>query len=152
MRGKDNSTGIGVVEVYDLDQLADSRLANISTRGLVQSGDNVMIGGFIPGGGTASLRVLLRAMGPSLAPFGVSNPLADPTLELRDGNGTLVLSNDDWRDDPDQETLIMQTGIPPGDNAESAMVVTLPPAQHTAIVAGKGTATGVALVEAYHLQ
>jgi hypothetical protein len=151
VRGKDNSTGIGVVEVYDLDLLADSRLANISTRGLVQTGDNVMIGGFIPGGGSANLRVLLRAIGPSLGQFGVSNPLADPTLELRDANGALVASNDNWRDDAAQEALINQTGIPPSNNAESAIVVTIAPAQHTAIVAGKG-ATGVALVEAYHLQ
>ena len=105
LRGKDNSTGIGVVEVYDLDQLADSRFANISTRGVVESADNVMIGGFIPGGGSASLRILLRALGPSLSQFAVPNPLADPTLELRDGNGALVASNDDWRDDPNQEML-----------------------------------------------
>ena len=152
VRGKDNSTGIGVVEVYDIDQLADSRLANISTRGFVQPGDNVMIGGFIPGGGSANLRVLLRAIGPSLSQFGVSNPLADPTLELRDENGALVASNDDWRDNQAQETLINQTGIPPSNDAEAAIVITIPPARHTAIVAGKGSATGVALVEAYHLQ
>lgn len=152
VRGKDNTTGIGTVEVYDLDQLADSRLANISTRGHVQSADNVMIGGFIPGGGSASLRVLLRAIGPSLGPLGVNNPLEDPTLELRDGNGALVAFNDDWKDDSNQETLINQTGIPPGNDAESAIVALLPPAPHTAIVAGKGTATGVALVEAFHLQ
>ena len=152
VRGTNNGTGIGVVEVYDLDVLADSRLANISTRGLVQPGDNVMIGGFIPGGGSATLRVLLRAMGPSLSQFGVANPLADPTLQLRDANGALVASNDNWRDDPAQETLINDTGIPPGNNNESAIVATLAPAPHTAIVAGKGSATGVALVEAYHLQ
>jgi glucose/arabinose dehydrogenase len=152
VRGKDNSTGIGVVEVYDLDQLADSRLANISTRGHVQSADNVMIGGFIPGGGSASLTVLLRAIGPSLSQLGIANPLPDPTLQLRDGNGALVASNDDWRDDSSQEALIMQTGIPPGNDAESAIVATIPPAPHTAIVAGKGNATGVALVEAYDLR
>jgi glucose/arabinose dehydrogenase len=152
VRGSGNSTGIGVVEVYDLDLLGDARLSNISTRGLVQPGDNVMIGGFIPGGGSASLRVLLRALGPSLSQFGIANPLADPTLELRDGNGALVASNDNWRDDPTQETLINQTGIPPTNNAESAIVATIPPARHTAIVAGKGGATGVALVEVYHLE
>ena len=152
VRGKDNATGIGVVEVYDLDQLADSRLANISTRGHVQSADNVMIGGFIPGGGSASLRILLRAIGPSLTQFGIANPLPDPTLELRDENGALVASNDNWREDPSQEALINQTGLPPGNNAESAIVLTIPPARHTAIVAGKSGATGVALVEAFHLQ
>ncbi len=151
VRGAGNTTGVGVVEIYDLDQVADSRLANISTRGLVQPGDNVMIGGFIPGGGTTTLRLLLRAIGPSLSQFGVSNPLADPTLELRDENGALVASNDNWKDNPAQQTEIQNTGIPPTNDAESAMVVTLPPARHTAIVAGKGSATGVALVEAYHL-
>lgn len=152
VRGKDNGTGIGVVEVYDLDLLGDSRLRNISTRGLVQPGDNVMIGGFIPGGGSASLNVLLRALGPSLAQLGIANPLADPTLELRDGNGALVRSNDNWRDDSAQEALINATGIPPSDNAESAIVATIAPERHTVIVAGKGSATGVALVEAYHLE
>ena len=152
VRGTGSNTGIGVVEVYDLDLLGDSRLSNISTRAFVQPGDNVMIGGFIPGGGSASLSVLLRALGPSLTQFGVSNPLADPTLELRDGNGALVRSNDNWRDDPTQEALINATGIPPSDNAESAIVATIAPERHTVIVAGKGSATGVALVEAYHLQ
>jgi hypothetical protein len=152
VRGTGNNTGIGVVEVYDLDLLGDARLSNISTRGHVQAGDNVMIGGFIPGGGSATLRVLLRALGPSLTQFGVSNPLADPTMELRDENGALVRSNDNWRDDPAQESLINATGIPPSDNAESAIVETIGPARHTVIVAGKGAATGVALVEAYHLQ
>jgi hypothetical protein len=141
-----------VVEVYDLDQLGDAQLSNISTRGLVEPGDNVMIGGFIPGGGSATLEVLLRALGPSLAQLGVPNPLADPTLELRDGNGALVVSNDDWRDDPAQEALINQTGIPPSNDVEAAIVATIAPAPHTVIVGGKGNATGVALVEAYHLE
>jgi hypothetical protein len=96
--------------------------------------------------------VLLRVLGPSLAQFGVSNPLADPTMELRDANGALVRANDNWRDDPAQEALINATGIPPSNNAESAIVETIGPARHTVIVAGKGGATGVALVEAYHLQ
>ena len=152
VRGTGTGTGIGVVEVYDLDLLGDAQLSNISTRGFVQPGDNVMIGGFIPGGGSATLRVLLRALGPSLTPFGVSNPLADPTMELRDANGALVRSNDNWRDDAAQEALINATGIPPSDNAESAIVETIGPARHTVIVAGKGSATGVALVEAYHLE
>ena len=152
VRGKGSETGIGVVEVYDLDQLADSRLVNISTRGHVQSGDNVMIGGFIPGGGSASLRVLLRAIGPSLSQLGISNPLPDPTLELRDANGALVAVNDDWEDDPDEATQIAATGLPPKDEAESAILITIGPARHTAIVAGKGTETGVALVEAFHLE
>jgi len=151
VRGSGNTTGIGAVEIYDLDQLADSRLANISTRGLVEPGDNVMIGGFIPGGGSTNLRVLLRALGPSLSQSGVPNPLGDPTLQLRDGNGALVASNDNWKDDPSQQALITATGIPPTNDAESAIVATIPPAPHTAIVAGKGTATGVALVEAYQL-
>ena len=152
VRGSGNTTGLGAVEIYDLDQLADSRLANISTRGLVEPGDNVMIGGFIPGGGSANLTVLLRGLGPSLSQSNIPNPLPDPTLQLRDANGAVVASNDNWREDQAQEALIRATGIPPTNDAESAIVATLPPAPHTAILAGKGSATGVALVEAYQLQ
>ena len=103
VRGFGNGTGIGVVEGYDLDRTVDSKLANISTRGFVSTGDNVMIGGMIVVG-TAPANVLIRAIGPSLVNFGVPNALPDPTLELRDGNGTLLASNDDWRTrsaDPD---------------------------------------------------
>ncbi len=147
MRGVNNGTGIGVVEAYDLDQTVDSKLANISTRGLVQTGDNVLIGGFIVLGQNP-LRVIVRAIGPSLP---VPGPLANPTLELRDGDGALVASNDDWRDDPLEESEINATGIPPTNDLESAIVRDLVPGLYTVIVRGVNNTTGVALVEAYGL-
>jgi hypothetical protein len=149
LRGKNQTTGIGLVEMYDLDLTSDSKLANISTRGLVQTGSDVMIAGFILGNGTASERVIIRAIGPSLA--NVANVLADPTLALHDGNGTLLISDDNWQDDPSQATQIIATGIAPQDDLESAIVTTLPPGSYTAIVEGKNGGTGVAVVEVYHL-
>ena len=120
-------------------------MANISTRGLVQTGDNVIIGGFIVAG-TLDDTVLIRAIGPSLP---VAGSLADPMLELHDVNGTTIASNDNWRDS--QEAEIEATGIPPTDDAESAILSTLTPGAYTAIVRGVGDTTGVALVEAYNL-
>jgi hypothetical protein len=152
VRGDQNMTGIGVVEVFDLDQTVDSLLANISSRGLVETGDNVMIGGFIVGGGTGSAKVALRAIGPSLSQQGVPNPLPDPTLELRDGNGALLTANDDWEDDPAQAAELVSIGVQPQNDFESALIATLPPGPSTGIVAGKDNAIGVALVEVYHLQ
>jgi hypothetical protein len=149
LRGKNETTGIGVVEMYDLDLASDSKLANISTRGFVQTGDDVMIGGFIFGNGTASEKVIIRAIGPSLT--GIPNVLADPTLELHDSNGTILMSDDNWKDDANQAAQIMATGIPPQNDFESAIVTTLPPGAYTAIVAGKNGGTGVAVVEVYHL-
>jgi pimeloyl-ACP methyl ester carboxylesterase len=148
LRGTNDGTGIGVVEAYDLDQTVDSKLANISTRGFVDTGDSAMIGGMIITGGT-STSVLVRAMGPSLTDAGVSNALQDPTLELYDGNGALITLNDNWRET--QEGEILGTSIPPTDDRESAVLVTLPPGAYTAIVRGKDNSTGVALVEAYQL-
>ncbi|CAN5754115.1 hypothetical protein BH20VER1_BH20VER1_20380 [soil metagenome] len=147
--GVGQPTGVGLVEVYDLDPAADSRLANISTRGMVETGSNVMIGGFILGRQTGARSVIVRAIGPSLAAAGINNALADPTLELRDANGGLVRSNNNWRES--QEAEIIATGVPPSHNAESAIIATLPPAAYTAIVAGNGGGTGVALVEVYQL-
>lgn len=141
-------TGIGLAEIFDLDQPSATELANISTRGLVQAGDDVLIGGFIVGG-TEPAKVLIRGIGPSLAASGVANALADPTLELHDANGA-VIRNDDWRNA--QETEIMATGVPPTDGREPAILSTLSPGLYTAIVRGKGAATGVALVEIYMLQ
>jgi YVTN family beta-propeller protein len=148
VRGKNNTTGVAVVEAYDLDQTADSKLGNIATRGFVQTNANVMIGGTIVTG-NASANVLVRARGPSLANSGVPNPLADPMLELRDASGTLESSNDDWR--TSQETAIQNTGLAPTDNAESAILTTVAPGQHTAIVRGKNNGTGVAIVEIFQL-
>jgi hypothetical protein len=149
LRGKNGTAGIGLVELYDLDTASDSKLANISTRGFVQTGDDVMIGGFILGDGTASENVIIRALGPSLA--GIANVLADPRLDLYDSNGTLLMSDDNWKDDAGQAALIIASGIPPQNDLESAIVTTLPPGAYTAIVAGKDGGAGVALVEVYQL-
>jgi hypothetical protein len=147
VRGVNGTTGIGLVEAYDLDRTVDSKLANISTRGLVQTGDNVLIAGTIVLG-PVSQRVLIRAIGPSLT---LAGKLADPTLELRDGNGGLIRANDNWRSD--QEAEIIATGIPPTNDLESAIVATLPAngAAYTAIVRGVGGTTGIAVVEIYGL-
>ncbi len=146
VHGKGTGTGVGLIEAYGLDGTA--RLANISTRGLVQTGDNVMIGGFIIFNTGAPTNVLVRAIGPSLT--GVANALADPVLELHDGNGTLIASNDNWKDT--QKSEIEASTIPPTNDKESAMVQTLNAGSYTAIVTGKNDTTGVALVEAYNLQ
>ena len=145
VRGVNNGTGIGVVEAYDLDRTVDSKLANISTRGFVQTGDNVLIGGLIVVGQNP-LRVIVRAIGPSLT---LPGALGNPTLELRDGNGALIASNDDWR--TDQEAEIIATGIPPTNDLESAIVRNLAPGNYTAIVRGVNNTTGIAVVEAYAL-
>lgn len=150
LSGKDAGIGNGLVEVYDLNRSANSKLANISTRGFVDIGDNVMIGGFIVGG--ASGKVLLRAIGPSLP---VTGPLQDPLLELHNADGTTAAINDNWKTDQNgqsQEGEIRATTIPPTDDRESAMVKTLPPGNYTAIVRGVGDTTGVALVEVFNLQ
>jgi hypothetical protein len=148
LRGANNTTGVAVVEVYDLDRTFNSKLANISTRGLVQTGDNVLIAGTIVGG-QASQRVLVRAIGPSL---GIPGSLLDPTLELRDGNGALIEGNDNWQDSPNRQAII-DTTIPPTNNSESAILATLPAnnANYTAIVRGVGGSTGIAVVEVYGL-
>lgn len=146
VRGASNGTGIGVVEAYDLDRTVDSKLANISTRGLVQTGDNVLIGGLIVLGQNP-LRVIVRAIGPSLP---VPGALANPTLELHDSSGAVIASNDDWRSGG-QEAEIIATGIPPTNDLESAIVRNLAPGNYTAIVRGVNGETGVALVEAYGL-
>jgi hypothetical protein len=149
LSGANNATGIGLVELYDIDQAAPSNAVNISTRGFVQTGDNVMIGGFIVGG-SQSQRVIVRAIGPSLTASGVANALADPILELHDGSGTTIASNDNWKDS--QQTEIQATGIPPTDDRESAIVEDmLAPGNYTAIVRGKNNTTGVGLVEVFQL-
>jgi len=153
VRGKNGGTGIALVEAYDLDQAAPSKLANISTRGFVDTGNNVMIGGFILGGSTPGSKVLVRAIGPSLP---VSGALADPTLELHNGNGATIATNDNWKINDatgqSQEADIRATTIPPSNDLESAVLTTLPPGNYTAIVAGKNGGTGVGLVEVYNLQ
>jgi hypothetical protein len=148
VRGKSNSTGIGLFEVYDLDQTVDARLGNISTRGFVGTGNEVMIGGTIIAGASPA-RVLFRAIGPSLTNFGLPNALDNPILELYNSNGGLIATNNDWRET--QEAEIIATGLAPSNNLESAMVRDLAPGPYTAIVHGTNNATGVALVEVYNL-
>jgi hypothetical protein len=147
--GNNDSTGMGLVEVYDLDPATDARLGNISTRGFVRTGDGVLIGGFIIGGGNGQTSVLLRAIGPSLTTAGIANALADPTLELRNGNGVLLQSNDNWKDS--QQAAIEATGIPPQNNLEAAILAPLLPGSYTAIAAGKDGSIGVGLIEVYDL-
>jgi hypothetical protein len=154
VRGSGGGTGIAVVQVYDLGTASaignsgDAKLGNIATRGFVNTGDNVMIGGFIIQ--RMPTRVVVRAIGPSLLNFGVSGALIDPTLELKDANGSTLLSNDDWQQG--QPAELQQAGLAPTDPREAAVITVLPAGQFTAVVSGKGGATGVALVEVYALE
>jgi hypothetical protein len=151
VRGKNGTTGVGIVEAFDLDQAAASELGNISTRGFVDVDDNVMIAGLIvsPGNGS-SVKVLARAMGPTLGDFGVPGILANPTLELVNGSGTIIRSNDNWKED--QRAEIEAANLAPNHDEEAALVQIVPPGAYTAIVRGSGRTTGVGLVEVYHIQ
>ena len=128
------------------------QLANISTRGFVQTGDNVMIGGVILGGGTGSTSVAVRGIGPSLGQIGLSNVLEDPTLELRDGNGALLVSNDNWQDDPASAAQLAAHGLAPQNSLESGIFTSLPPGAFTAVLVGKNGGIGIGLVEIYNVQ
>jgi len=147
VRGKNNTTGVALVEAYDIDMATATTLTNISTRGFVETGQNVMIGGFISGNG--AVNVIVRALGPTLTQFGVPNVLADPTLELHDANGATIASNDNWADT--QQAAIQASGFAPPNAKESAIVITRPAGNTTAIVRGKNNTTGNALVEVYIL-
>jgi hypothetical protein len=136
---------VGIIEVFEVDQ-PTAPLINIATRGRVQTGDNVMIGGFIIQG-SGSQTVVVRARGPSLAQFGVPNTLANPVLQLFSG-ATVIASNDDWQQ-AGNAALIQSSGFAPADTRESAILVTLPPGAYTAIVSGSGGTTGVAIVEVF---
>jgi glucose/arabinose dehydrogenase len=148
MQGAGGATGIGLVELFDVTSGVPANAVNLSTRARVQTGDNVLIGGLIIGG-TQTQRVILRAIGPSLAAQGVTGELHDPTLELVDSSGARLAFNDNWRSD--QASEIMATGLAPANDAESAIVRTLAPGSYTAIVRGAGDTSGVALVEAFRL-
>ena len=151
VRGKNGGAGVALVEIYDISAGDLATSANISTRGRVGANDNVMIGGFILGtGGMKTTKVLVRAIGPSLSTAGVSNPLRDPTLQLHDGNGNSIASNDNWKDF--QAADIQATGIPPSSDRESAIVQALAPGHYTAVVRGKDNTSGVGLIEVYNLQ
>jgi hypothetical protein len=158
LAGKNGGTGVAVVEVYDLAPGANSKLANISTRGFVDTNDNVMIAGLIVGGSDTGGQagVLVRVLGPSLTGSGVQGVLQDPTLELHDGNGATTATNDNWKindqTQQSQEAEVLATTLAPSSDFESVIVATLPPGPSTAIVRGKNNSTGVALVEVYNLQ
>ena len=149
LAGKNEGTGNGLVEVYDLEPAANSTLANLSTRGFVGTSDDVMIGGLTFSEGDSSLTVL-RAMGPSLAGAGIANPLLDPAIELHDGNGASIAENDNWRDG--QLQAAQATELAPADDRESAIVAFLAPGNYTAVVRGNAGTSGVALVEAYSVR
>ena len=160
VRGVNDTTGVGLVEVYDLNNpgtVPSSILRNISSRSLVLEGENVMIGGFIVQG-SGTKRVIVRAIGPELTRYGVQNVLTDPTLELHDGRGALIASNDNWQTTViggiitrDQVMDIQSSGHAPTQPSESAIIADLPPGRYTAIVQGKNIIVGVALVEVYDL-
>jgi hypothetical protein len=154
LTGNGGATGVGTVEVYDLNLAADSELANISTRGFVQTGNQVMIAGFTLGSSnTNSADICVRGLGPSLSNSGLSDVLEDPTLELHNANGTILVSNDDWQSDPVSAAEMIVHGLALSDSKESGIYTSLmPPGQFTAIITGNNGGTGIALVEVYNLK
>jgi hypothetical protein len=147
VRGLNNTTGTGVVDAYDLSAASPAKLANIATRGLIQPGDKLMIAGFIIQ--NAPVRAVVRAIGPSLAAFGIANALPNTTLQLRDQNGAIVRENDNWK--TDQQAELEATGLQPTDDLEAALVQTLPPGQYTAQVRGNPESIGIGVVQVYFL-
>jgi len=147
VKDENNSPGVALFDFYDLDP-ASSQLVNLSTRGKVETQDRVMIGGFIIGGDQPT-KVILRAIGPSLTPLGIADALVDPTLELYNGDGSLIHQNDNWRSDQEEE--IIASTLAPADDRESAIIATLNPGPYTAVVRGAGNSTGIALFEIYRL-
>ena len=153
VRGNNGTSGVALIEVYDLSMSSASKLSNLSTRAFVSTGSDVVIAGFLLSEGNGTNAVITRGIGPSLAPnfFPVSAVLPDPTLELRDGNGALLVSNNDWQDNAVQAALISAAGLAPTNNLESAIAATLPPGLYTAILTGLNNGTGIGLVEVYDL-
>lgn len=147
VRGAGNATGTGVVDAFDIDPGSSARIANIATRGLVQPNDKLMIAGFIVQYG--AVKVVVRAVGPSLTEFGISNALPDTTLQLRDQNGAIVLENDDWK--TSQQAELENIGLQPSNDKEAALVATIQPGQYTAQVRGKGNDSGIGVVQVYFL-
>jgi hypothetical protein len=144
-----DSPGVALFELYQLGNNTASGVVNLSTRGRVGLGDDVMIAGFILTGDQVT-RVIVRAIGPSLSAAGISHPLGDPELELHDGNGSLIFRNDNWRSD--QERQIVQSGMAPSAEQESAIIAILPAGNYSAVVRGVGGSEGVALVEIFALE
>jgi hypothetical protein len=155
VRGNGNTSGVALIEIYDLAQNVDAKLGNLSTRAFVSTGDNIVIAGFLlsNNGSTALDHIIVRGIGPSLAPgtFPVSAVLADPTLELRDTNGALILANNDWQDNPVQAAELIAAGLAPSSNFESGISSTLSPGLYTALLAGRDFGTGIGVVEVYDL-
>ncbi len=152
VRGNGNTSGVALVEVYDLEAGAASKLANISTRAFVGTGDNIVIAGFMLGGNPPQAgndRIVVRGIGPSLGAAGVPNALADPTLELRNSDGALVDANNDWQDDAAQAAELSAAGLAPANPLESGIAATLPPGLYTALLGGLNNGTGIGLVEVY---
>ena len=150
LRGATNSTGVGLVEIYDVDHGTDSKLGNLSTRAFVQTGNNVVIAGFILDGMDDDF-IVVRGIGPSLTAFGVPDALPDPSLELRDSNGALVNQNNDWQDDPSQASFLSTFGLAPTNDLESGLFSALPPGAYTAVLFGRNNGTGIGVVEIYDL-
>jgi hypothetical protein len=144
--GNNGTTGVGLVEVYDMESGVSAELTNVSTRGFAGTGGTVLIAGFITNGST---QVVVRGLGPTLAQFGVSEALADPVLTLVDGNGNVVQTNNNWKDS--QQTEIQNTGLQPPNDLEAAILAPVAPGNLTAILSGNGGATGIGLVEVYKL-
>jgi hypothetical protein len=152
VKGKNDTSGVGLVEIYDLEPGGGSKLANLSTRAFVSTGSDVAIAGFLLSDNSISDRIVVRGIGPSLAAsFPANAVLADPTLELRDANGALILANNDWHDDAAQAAELIADGLAPTNNLESGIAATLPPGLYTAILAGLSGGTGIGLVEVYDL-
>jgi len=149
LKGNNNTVGVALVEAYDLNYAAASKLGNISTRAYVSTGADIVIAGFILGGNSGTDNIIVRGIGPSLAQVGVPNALANPTLELRDGNGNLLRFNNDWQDDPFQAGIVVAAGLAPTNALESAIAENLSPGAYTALLSGLNNGTGVGLVELY---
>jgi hypothetical protein len=149
VRGNGNTSGIALVEVYDLNQAADSKLANLSTRSFVSTGNDIVIAGFMLGSNSGNGMVVVRGIGPSLAAAGVSNALADPMLELRDTNGALILANNDWQDNAVSAAYLTAAGLAPTNTREAGIAVTLSPGLYTALLTGGNNGTGTGVVEVY---
>jgi hypothetical protein len=151
LQGKNGTTGVALIEVYDLSQTIATKLTNLSTRASVGEADNVVIAGFTLGNHAGYDRIVIRGIGPSLMTFGVANTLKDPSLELRDHYGALLLANDDWQDDPEQAAQLGAAGLALANPAESGIAMILPPGAYTALLAGQNGGVGVGLVEVYDL-
>ena len=149
VRGQNNTSGIALVEVYDLSQDVLAKLSNLSTRAFVGTGNDIVIAGFILGNHNGNTRIVVRGIGPSLNAFGVTNALANPALELRDNNGALLMGNNDWQDNATYAADLIAAGLAPNSSLESGVAATLPPGAYTALLTGSNNGTGVGVVEVY---